>query len=96
MIIDQLSVFSENKAGMLAEITKQLAEADIDIDVIEKGLRDNFHYDYCRKLGQLKKAEFVKVQNGEQQYINNCLKFGMRLGDIKPACLSNREGWVFK
>ena len=34
MIIDQLSVFSENKAGMLAEITKQLAEADIDIEAL--------------------------------------------------------------
>lgn len=34
MIIDQLSVFSENKAGMLAEITGQLAEADIDIEAL--------------------------------------------------------------
>ena len=34
MIIDQLSVFSENKAGMLAEITGQLAAADIDIEAL--------------------------------------------------------------
>jgi len=34
MIIDQLSVFSENRAGMLAEITRQLADADIDIEVL--------------------------------------------------------------
>ena len=34
MITDQLSVFSENKAGMLAEITAQLAEADIDIGAL--------------------------------------------------------------
>jgi len=34
MIIDQLSVFSENRAGMLAEIMKQLADADIDIEVL--------------------------------------------------------------
>ena len=33
MIVDQLSVFSENRAGTLAEITGQLAEAEIDIEV---------------------------------------------------------------
>ena len=32
MIIDQLSVFLENKAGSLAELTGQLAEAEIDIE----------------------------------------------------------------
>ena len=34
MIIDQLSVFSENKAGMLADITAKLAEAEIDIEAL--------------------------------------------------------------
>ena len=34
MVIEQLSVFSENKNGMLAEITAQLAEADIDIEAL--------------------------------------------------------------
>jgi len=34
MIIDQLSVFSENRAGMLADITAMLAEADIDIEAL--------------------------------------------------------------
>jgi len=34
MVIDQLSVFSENKAGMIAEITGQLAAADIDIEAL--------------------------------------------------------------
>jgi len=34
MIIDQLSVFSENKAGMLADITGLLAEAAIDIEAL--------------------------------------------------------------
>ena len=34
MIIDQLSVFSENRAGMLADITAMLAEAGIDIEAL--------------------------------------------------------------
>ena len=34
MIMDQLSVFSENRAGMLVEITSLLAEAEIDIEAL--------------------------------------------------------------
>ena len=71
------------------------SEIEINIDEIDQKLRENFHYDYCRKLGQLEKVELVKIQNGEQQYIDNCLRFGMRLGDIKPVYLSNKEGWEF-
>ena len=71
-------------------------ETDADIDKIDEKLRENFHYDYCRKLGQLEKADVVKIKNGGQQYIDNCLRFGMRLGDIKPLYLSNKEGWIFK
>jgi hypothetical protein len=58
-------------------------ETDVDKDKIEKGLCENFHYEYCRKLGQLQEVRIIKITNGEQQYIDNCLRFGMRLGDIK-------------
>ncbi len=71
-------------------------ESEVNMDKIDLELRENFHYDYCRKLGQLKKPVQIIVKNGEQQYIENCLRFGMRLGDIKPAYLSNRKGWIFK
>jgi len=71
-------------------------ETDADTEKIEKGLCENFHYEYCRKLGQLQRVEIMKIRNGERQYIENCLRFGMRLGDIKPAYLSNREGWKFE
>lgn len=71
-------------------------ETDASIDKIEKGLCENFHYEYCRKIGQLQCVEIMKIQNGEQQYIDNCLSFGMRLGDIKPIFLSNRKGWKFQ
>ena len=72
------------------------SEIDVNIDKIDMALRENFHYDYCRKLGQLERVAFMKIQNGEQQYIDNCLRMGMRLGDIKPMYLSNKEGWIFK
>jgi hypothetical protein len=72
------------------------SETGVDIEVIENALRENFHYDYCRKLGQLQKVNVVIIQNGDRQYMDNCLRFGMRLGDIKPAYLSNRQGWMFQ
>jgi hypothetical protein len=71
------------------------SENDADEDKIDLGLRENFHYDYCRKLGQLDRVRLVRIKNGQRQYIENCLKFGMRLGDIKPAYLSGRKGWEF-
>jgi hypothetical protein len=71
------------------------SENALDIQKIENKLRENFHYDYCRKLGQLKEIRLVIIENGEKQYIENCLRFGMRLGDIKPTYLSNRKGWIF-
>lgn len=70
-------------------------ETAVDANAIDTALRENFHYDYCRKLGQLKAVRVVVIQNGAQQYIDNCVRFGIRLGDIKPTCLSNRQGWVF-
>jgi len=70
-------------------------ETEVDASSIDTALRENFHYDYCRKLGQLKEVDVVVIQNGAQQYIENCVRFGMRLGDIKPACLSSKQGWSF-
>lgn len=70
-------------------------ETKVEANVIDIALRENFHYDYCRKLGQLKEIEVVVIENGMQQYVDNCVKFGMRLGDIKPSCLSSRKGWNF-
>ena len=68
----------------------------LDPEAIDAGLRENFHYDLCRALGQLKPVRVVVVDDGDEQYVDNCLGFGMRLGDIKPMTLSARSGWVFR
>lgn len=57
-------------------------------------LRENFHYDYCRKLGQLKKLEIFKLTgHAEKEYIDYCAKGGQRIGDIKTTPLSRKGGW---
>jgi len=72
------------------------SETPADPKQIDAGLRENYHYDYCRRLGQLKEVAVVVVKNGERQYLENQVRFGMRLGDIKPQCLSNKKGWIFR
>lgn len=60
---------------------------------VDEALRSNFHYDYCRKLGQLKPLKIFKLQGDpEQEYINACISNGQKLGDIKPTLLYSRNG----
>jgi hypothetical protein len=57
-------------------------------------LRRNPHYAYCRDLGQLRPIELFEIAGGGyQQFVARQGASGTRLGDIKPAALSNRSGW---
>ena len=57
-------------------------------------LRENFHYDYCRKLGQLKALRIFRLTGQpEKEYLNHCTATGQRLGDIKTTFLSRKSGW---
>lgn len=61
-----------------------------DLDLI---LRKNFHYEYCRKLGQLQEARVVFVARGAETYLQACQARGIKLGNIKPRVLQNSTGW---
>ena len=72
---------SDDRAdGMLAE----------DLD---SALRANFHYDYCRKLGQLDAAQVQHVRRGVETYLMACQARGQRLGNIKASVLQKNTGW---
>jgi hypothetical protein len=61
---------------------------------IEAKLRENFHYDYCRRLGQLKRLRIFQLTGSpDGEYLNECVKRGQRLGDVKPAALHLQSGW---
>jgi len=65
-----------------------------EVPNIDDLLRENFHYDYCRKLGQLKNLRiFILKGKPEKEYIDQCVKNGQRMGDIKPTILSLKSGW---
>lgn len=56
---------------------------------IEKGLRENHHYNLARELNQLREVKIVKVQNLRQKYLDFYQSQGMQLGDIKERMLIN-------
>jgi len=61
---------------------------------IEEALRQNFHYDYCRELGQLGPLKVFRIEGGgSEAYLAACQIRGQRAGDIKPAPLHRLDGW---
>ena len=70
--------------------------ADIPVSAcsLDALLRENFHYNYCRELGQLRAPRAVPVAgDAESAYFRHLADRGMRLGDIKPARLVSFGGW---
>jgi hypothetical protein len=71
-------------------------EAPVDdalADFVDRRLRAAFHYDYCRKLGQLGPIEVVRVCNTADRYLQGCIALGQRAGNVKPAYLRREFGW---
>lgn len=63
--------------------------ADLDVN-----LRRNFHYNYCRELGQLAYPKiFLVGAGGMEAYLAACQSRGQRLGNIKPPILEKTTGW---
>lgn len=63
-------------------------------DELDTMLCESYHYNYCRKLGQLNKAE-VKIVSKDpaKTYIERLTSEGMRAGNIKPSYLSAKKDW---
>jgi hypothetical protein len=66
---------------------------------IDSAFRENFHYDYCRRLGQLGHCKVFLIGNNQdafQTYLTTCTELGQRLGDIKPVALHPHQQWSTK
>jgi len=77
---------------LFLELPAALLPGDLTAQ-LDTALRENFHYDYCRRLGQLGAARIVQVRRGAEIYVQACLARGQKLGDIKPAILQKTTGW---
>jgi hypothetical protein len=64
-------------------------EAAADIDT---RLRQSFHYDYARFLGQLQPLRISRVPRAAEIYQQFCMRSGQKAGDIKPLALDRRNG----
>ncbi len=64
-------------------------------ELVELQLRDNFHYAYCRDLGQLAALRVFRIAGqGGEDYLQGCVAQGQRLGDVKPRALHRLSGWT--
>lgn len=64
---------------------------------LEQLLEENFHYAHCRRLGQLGPLGIYRIApnigSPAAVYIEEMVRRGRRLGDIKPALLDRQPGW---
>jgi GH3 auxin-responsive promoter len=61
---------------------------------IEVRLRENFHYDYARRLGQLAELRVAHVRGAAEKYLAARMRKGQRAGDVKPVALDGGAGWA--
>jgi hypothetical protein len=62
--------------------------------LLDQALCRNPHYAYCRQLGQLMPARVFQVRGGAyESFVRRAAGRGARIGDIKPAVLSQETGW---
>jgi hypothetical protein len=69
---------------------QQLARAG---ELVDTALRENFHYDYARTIGQLACVRAVRIRNGAKVYMEDAIHNGQRPGDVKFRALSERDDW---
>jgi hypothetical protein len=60
---------------------------------LDRALCENFHYAYCRRLGQLAPPRVAPVTDGAERYLRACRRQGQKLGNVKPAALHKATHW---
>jgi hypothetical protein len=64
------------------------------VDFVETKLKENHHYAYCRRLGQLGPLRGFRVrENGAGDFLAGCTRLGQQPGSIKHTCLHRAPGW---
>ena len=84
MIIKQLSIFVENKRGRLAEITKAIADADVDIRALS--IADTTDFGILRLIvNKPEEAAIALKEKGITVSVTNVIAVGF---DDKPGAFS--------
>jgi len=81
----------ENAYTLFIESTADNALLLDAAHTLDQALRENVHYDYCRRLGQLGALNVFRItHNASATYLTHAPQ---RLGDIKLTSLDPRGGW---
>ncbi len=81
------TLFVQLPAGSVTGLGEELDEL----------LRRNYHYDYCRRLGQLESCRVLRIASevdAAGAFLAHRVARGQRLGEIKPAVLDLDDGWA--
>ncbi|MCH7850904.1 MAG: GH3 auxin-responsive promoter family protein [Nanoarchaeota archaeon] len=83
---------------LFIEGNAKLEELSLLRESLEKRLKDNFHYNYCRNFGQLGSLEIFQIEEGNATdiYLGEKMREGKKLGDIKPSALDSGRNWSSK
>ena len=80
--------------GVMQSVIDSVVNGESVAAELDALLRENFHYEVCRRLGQLGAARVQWVQDGAATYLAVCQARGMKLGNIKPALLDKGTEWA--
>jgi hypothetical protein len=81
----------ENAYTLFIETTAPDAPLLDAAHTLDQALRENIHYDYCRRLGQLGAPNVFRItRNASATYLTHAPQ---RLGDVKLTSLDPRQGW---
>ena len=81
--------------------TKRQVDAEAVSADLDKLLQENYHYRYCRRLGQLEKPKVFLIEANPKRsasdiYLEESRLRGKKIGNVKPAALSSQLGWSKK
>lgn len=68
------------------------SDAAVDVAALDASLRESYHYDYARRLGQLAPLRMMRVRDGASTYLR-VKSATQTLGDIKIPALDREGGW---
>lgn len=71
------------------------------VNSLDEGLQENFHYKYCRRLGQLDKPRIFLIKSGSEEtatdiYLKEGQSRGKKIGNVKSAMLDSNFFWPEK
>ena len=101
LLAPQRSASGETRYVLFVQVDPGMPVEDVRLKTmavdVDSRLRQNFHYDYCRRLGQLRAIRVYLIDESEPNPAEKCLVHlsaaGRKLGVVKPSILQKDLNW---